>query len=176
MFDINEEQREYFTLLRKTNNGVLSAEIIIDDARNSNSPLHDLFDWNDSNAAHQYRLYQASRVIRVFVRMEPAPPNVTQIVVSEEKANADTSRDRKSKEPLVSFREALIVAIERYRAWPSCDKLIRDIRNLVAESGGITAVSKERKCLKCQKPFQSIGPGNRMCDQCVVSNDLEEVD
>lgn len=25
---------------------------------------------------------------------------------------------------------------------------------------------KERKCLKCQKMFNSLGPSNRRCDRC----------
>lgn len=44
---------------------------IVDAARNPESPLHPLFDWDDSSAAHQHRLEQARAILmryRVIVR------------------------------------------------------------------------------------------------------------
>ena len=49
--------------LRDRNKG-LTASIIIDDAKNKNSVLHGAFDWNDTSAAHQWRLHTARHLMR----------------------------------------------------------------------------------------------------------------
>lgn len=42
----------------------LTPEIVVEDASDPGSPLHTLFDWDDSSAAHKYRLVQARTLIR----------------------------------------------------------------------------------------------------------------
>ena len=49
------------------NGGILRAEAVVAAARNKNSPLHPKFEWDDSEAAEQYRLWQARTLIRVTV-------------------------------------------------------------------------------------------------------------
>lgn len=49
------------------NSGLLLADKVVAAARNEDSPLHNRFEWNDSEAAHQYRLEQARHLIRVAV-------------------------------------------------------------------------------------------------------------
>ena len=55
--------------------GALNPEDVISAARNKNSALHDRFQWDDSAAAHQYRLEQARRLIRVAVTVIPSLSN-----------------------------------------------------------------------------------------------------
>ena len=54
--------------------GVLTPEEVVDAARNPNSSMHDQFEWNDTEAAHGYRLSQARRLIKTVtvevVRMD----------------------------------------------------------------------------------------------------------
>lgn len=58
-----------------TQHGELLPEIVERDARKKGSPLHDLFTWDDSAAALQYRLGQAAHIIRcVIVIDDPAAP------------------------------------------------------------------------------------------------------
>ena len=47
--------------------GHLSAEMVLRDAEKVNSPLHDHFEWDDSEAAEQHRLWQARMVINSIV-------------------------------------------------------------------------------------------------------------
>ena len=47
--------------------GILTAEAVVEAASNPDSVLHSQFMWNDSEAAHQYRLWQARQLIRVVV-------------------------------------------------------------------------------------------------------------
>lgn len=52
--------------IERLNGGVLTPERVLLDAAEANSPLHDQFTWNDDEAAHQYRLDQARKLIRSF--------------------------------------------------------------------------------------------------------------
>ena len=64
---------ERLECLRAQAGGELTTERVIVDARNPASPLHPLFEWSESEAAHQYRLVQARALIRaVIVRYRPA--------------------------------------------------------------------------------------------------------
>lgn len=47
-------------------NGILEPKSVVENARNPNSPLHRNFEWDDTEAANQYRLVQARRIIGAF--------------------------------------------------------------------------------------------------------------
>lgn len=49
--------------LRKTNNGKLTPEAILHDAKSPKSPIHKAFEWSDTKAAKSYRLWQARHLI-----------------------------------------------------------------------------------------------------------------
>jgi hypothetical protein len=51
----------------KTTHSTLTADIVVSDARNSDSPLHDGFEWDNTIAAEQYRLQQARYILRSVV-------------------------------------------------------------------------------------------------------------
>lgn len=55
--------------LASLNGGRLTPDAVLQDARSKSSPLHDQFEWNDSEAAKQWRLSQARELIR-SVRIE----------------------------------------------------------------------------------------------------------
>ena len=48
----------------------LTASIVVDDAKNKRSILHDAFEWNDSKAAHEWRLHSARHLMRAVVTKE----------------------------------------------------------------------------------------------------------
>lgn len=52
--------------IRQRNGGVLTPDGVVKDARDPKSPLHEHFTWDDSLAAHQYRLDQARTLIRII--------------------------------------------------------------------------------------------------------------
>jgi hypothetical protein len=69
---------------------VLRPEDIIEDARDPKSPLHDSFEWDDSKAAHAYRMEQARRLIReIRVDVEYNSHEITAPVYVQ-----DTRRDK----------------------------------------------------------------------------------
>ena len=49
--------------------GALRPEAVVDYARNPKCELHKHFEWDDSEAAHAYRLTQARQIIRVQVTL-----------------------------------------------------------------------------------------------------------
>lgn len=57
--------------------GELTPQIVVDEARPADAPLHGRFEWDDSVAGEKYRLVQAARLIRV-VRIEYTSPNSTE--------------------------------------------------------------------------------------------------
>lgn len=55
--------------IAKEHGGVLRAEDVLEAATPEDNPLHDAFEWDDSIAGHEYRLWQARTMIRVSVTM-----------------------------------------------------------------------------------------------------------
>lgn len=61
-------------------NGSLSPELIVEAARSAYHPLHHAFTWDDSVAAHEYRLLQARAMIRrCYVQRELEPSHVVRV-------------------------------------------------------------------------------------------------
>lgn len=58
---------DHLELLRHEAKGELTPEDVVRDARNGNSPLHSFFEWDDGEAAEQFRLQQARGLIRAVV-------------------------------------------------------------------------------------------------------------
>jgi len=48
-------------------NGTLTAEKIVEAARSSKTQLHKYFEWDNSKAAHQFRMEQARRLMQITV-------------------------------------------------------------------------------------------------------------
>lgn len=61
-----QEAGERIEIINKLN-GIITPELVLKDARNDESPLHEGFDWDDSTAAEAYRLDQARYILRSIV-------------------------------------------------------------------------------------------------------------
>lgn len=68
---MNNEIIQELEKIANKNGGILQPEKVVEEARNSRSPLHSRFTWDDSKAASEYRLEQARRLIRVVVNVMP---------------------------------------------------------------------------------------------------------
>lgn len=53
--------------IAKREGGLLKPERVVEAARPASSPLHASFTWDDGEAAHQYRLFQARQLIRTTI-------------------------------------------------------------------------------------------------------------
>jgi hypothetical protein len=69
MMVLTTPQREALLALAELHQGRITPEMVVEAARDQNSPLHSAFIWDDAAAAEQYRLAQA-RVLLRRVRVE----------------------------------------------------------------------------------------------------------
>lgn len=63
----------HIEMLRRKFKGELTPKDILADARHDNSPLNSFFEWDNSEAAEQYRLNQARGLIRAVVAIYVSP-------------------------------------------------------------------------------------------------------
>ena len=70
--------------LSKKNNGLLLPEEVVKAARDPSSPLHNNFDWDDTEAAEKWRLEQARQLIRVSVQVLAGTNETHRVFVSLE--------------------------------------------------------------------------------------------
>ena len=68
--------------IMEASGGVLMPSSVVEHARDEDSPLHDLFEWDDFEAAEKYRLHQARQLIRVCVTIEPTTKNEVRMFVN----------------------------------------------------------------------------------------------
>ena len=66
-----DEKLKELKRIAREHGGVLHPEHVVEAAANPENVLHQAFEWDDNEAAHQYRLEQARRLIRVTVMYEP---------------------------------------------------------------------------------------------------------
>lgn len=65
--------KEELEKLFKQNNDELTANSVVESAKEKTSPLHDYFEWNDSIAGEMWRLHQARKLfghIKIDVKIE----------------------------------------------------------------------------------------------------------
>ncbi len=84
--------------------GAIRPADLVEEARAEDHPLHKYFDWDDTTAAHQYRLGQARRVIRdIEVSwVEPKGPRNIEATVRSTRAFVNTTRDGQGYESIQS--------------------------------------------------------------------------
>ena len=85
-----QEVGERLEQIRARHDDDLSAEAVVDDARDPTSPLHPCFDWDDTTAAEAHRRAQARAIIRSVRVVNPGEfrPQRTPVYVSVGSATA----------------------------------------------------------------------------------------
>lgn len=56
--------------IRLDNHGQLATEIVLQNASDADSPLYPVFTWDDTTAAHKWRLSEAQKLIRCIVAVD----------------------------------------------------------------------------------------------------------
>jgi hypothetical protein len=69
---MTEIQKRFITGLEKK--GRITAHAVLDAARPESSPIHDCFDWDDSEAAEKWRLEQARVTINLYAYLYHCRP------------------------------------------------------------------------------------------------------
>lgn len=96
--------------------GRLTAESVIDAARPKEAPLHPAFEWDNKQAADNYRKEQARRLIRAVVRVEtPITPEHREYVLvrSDDAESAETPTEYRPMTLVVQNADLLTDAIIR---------------------------------------------------------------
>lgn len=78
-------------LIRKQHNGLLRPVDVVEFARNENTALHSKFTWDDTKAAHEYRLWQARQLIAITITIETptVPEHRTYVSIKEHRRTPD---------------------------------------------------------------------------------------
>ena len=79
MSDKVKQELEYIS---SQNNGILRPVDVLEYAKKENTALHGCFEWEDSKAAYEYRLWQARQIIRVHVTVLPGSNEPVRAYVS----------------------------------------------------------------------------------------------
>lgn len=77
-----KDDPEFKELKKLEKGGILKPEDVVEFARNPRTALHSRFTWDDSAAAHQYRLIEARKLIEVYVEVIDNMEAPTRIYVS----------------------------------------------------------------------------------------------
>lgn len=82
-------------LLKLKRAGLLLPEDVVEAAKPETSPLHTYFEWDDSEAAHRYRIWQARMLIntRVIYLRNDTEPIRAFVSLSEDRAEGDGYRE-----------------------------------------------------------------------------------
>ena len=62
--------------------GLLQADDVVSAAKSARSPLHSRFEWDDTKAGHEHRLWQARQLIRIVVQTIPSVAQPVNVFVS----------------------------------------------------------------------------------------------
>ncbi len=101
--------------LRIANNDRLTPEMVVDAARDENSPLHPAFEWDDGVAAEAYRASQAGYMIRCIVAtvtVDGGEPKTIRAFV-----NVERDEDRSYTNIVHAMSDAELRAQIVERAW-----------------------------------------------------------
>lgn len=116
-FDANKVGSELQRIEKK--HGGVRPDAVIEVARKKGSPLHKMFEWDDSVAAHKYRQSQASAIIRNCRAVVVGPSGPQQIrgfvlVPGEEKTGYVTASTIVEEDRVQRLMEAAIKGLESW--------------------------------------------------------------
>lgn len=124
-------QQERIGVIRKAAGGDLRPADIVADARSTDSPLHELFEWDDTLAAELYRLSQATRILHVVAKVGiPHERPTTHVQVRPNPMPAALPRIPPSQpiDPLQRLSIDLRAVLARYVGYSACGPLAREVQ------------------------------------------------
>ena len=124
-----EDEKQILTEILEENDGILTVDSVLEAARDETSPLHKHFTWDDTQAANEYRRWQARALIakcriviesrddtqvRAFVSLpsdrqqEGGGYRLTLDVMSDKDQSAELMRDIRSRVAYWETQSALL--------------------------------------------------------------------
>lgn len=115
-----EDERQVLTEILEQNDGVLTVDDVLEEAKNETSPLHKHFQWDDTAAANEYRRWQARALIAKCRIVTESRPDV------EVRAFVSLPSDRQQEGGGYRFRLDVLEDDDQKA------ELMRDMRNRIA--------------------------------------------
>ena len=124
--------------------GKLTAEAVVDESRAEDAVLHGCFEWDDQRAAEQYRVSQASKLIRtISVKVEATDDGQPQQVRAFFPVDGSYEPIRKIVSVhdlyariLETAMSELIAFKQKYQTLTELDSLFKEIDRLFTAQGG----------------------------------------
>lgn len=119
--------------------GVVTAETFLEESRPEDSPTHKCFDWNDTEAAERWRLFQAGQVIRDVIVTIVDSNNET--IKTPMFVNTNTRAIQKGR--YVSTEVALIDTVMRETVLDNAKAELKSFKNKYAKLKELSGVFAE---------------------------------
>lgn len=132
--DVLEELEE----IAKKNKGVLRPSDVVEFAKDENTALHSRFEWDDTEAATQYRLWQARQIIRVNITMLPNETDgrPVKVFVSMLKDRYSTDGGYRYLQDVMSDSESreqlLAQAYDEFKVWRNKYQTLKELAPVFA--------------------------------------------
>jgi len=134
--------------IRESNDGILRAEDVVAVASEPTNPLHECFEWDDGEAAHQYRIEQARKLIRVCVTVLPYDSKPIRTYVSMQEDRHRPGGGYRTTESVLSNnekREKLLDQAEaEFRRWEAKYRHLTELESVFAEMNRVRNKSKAK--------------------------------
>ena len=146
---MEEVRKELERIYRR--DGSLTASVVLKEAAKKNSPLHDHFTWDDSEAAEQWRLVQARNLIKRVKIIAPTGkperiihvPNITrkgegEYQIQSVVASQPDKFERAMGEALADLESAresvgVLKTLKRNKKFTDAERLVEKAQKLVEE-------------------------------------------
>jgi hypothetical protein len=133
---------EELTQLAFKNGGCLRPEIVVQEARRKTSPLHGCFEWDDREAASEYRLWQARELLAQYWVVDTVSQEKVRLLLSLTSDRPAKAGYRFSKDVLANpeqRREWLLMAIADLETWRTSYAALSELKPVFAAIARVIA-------------------------------------
>lgn len=137
--------------IRLENGGLLRPCDMVASAKPKSSPLHDMFEWDNSAAAEQWRLQQARQIINVVVTVDPniSGNKKLRAFVSISRDRNETGGGYRSMVEVISDaemrKELLKEAMQSLSHWEQKYQDLAELKPIMAAARHVRSRQKTRK-------------------------------
>ena len=138
--------RQEIEYLCNKHDGLLKPIDILTFAKNKKTALHKCFEWSDTKAAHEYRLWQAREILRVHVKILPGHNKAVRAFISLVSDRQNVGGGYRTIENVMlnkNYREELLEqALDEFGRFEEKYKSLKELAGVFAE---IRKIKKKAK-------------------------------
>ena len=123
--------REHLHAIREEH-GRLDAELVVSLATDPAHPLHSYFEWDDTAAAHRWRIEQAGMLLRVTYRPDPEKPTELRAFMAVRGEDAPRSQYVPTSEALADPFTRELILRQMKREWIGFKRRYEDMAEFSA--------------------------------------------